>query len=172
VGVVQGGTVINRVPHVATAELELRAFDKETYDRAKQAVLAFTGPGHVRAADDGYACQVTVDLLHETPPWPRNSGSDRIFQVFQQVGRTIGQTVVPQQRGGLSDGNLICHGVPTLDGLGPWGENDHCSERSPDGSKDQEYVDVTTFIPKAKLNVLSLIKLCECGLNEHQHPLA
>jgi glutamate carboxypeptidase len=172
VGVVNGGTVINRVPHIATADLEMRAFDKETYDWAKQSVLAFHGPGQVRAADDGYACQVTVELLHETPPWPRNPGSDRIFRIFQEVGRTIGQTVVPQQRGGLSDGNLICRGVPTLDGMGPWGENDHCSERSLDGSKDQEYVDVTTFIPKAKLNVFGLIKLCESSLVESNLPKA
>ncbi len=43
---------------------------------------------------------------------------------------------------GLSDGNLIWDVVPTLDGLGPSGDNDHCSERSADGSKLPEYVDV------------------------------
>jgi glutamate carboxypeptidase len=170
VGVVEGGTVINRVPHLATAELEMRAFDQATYDQAKQAVLGFSGAGSVRAAEDGYPCRVTVELLHETPPWPRNAGSDRLFRVFQETGRRLGQTIVPQQRGGLSDGNLICHAVPTLDGLGPWGENDHCSEKSADGSKDQEYVDSTTFIPKAKLNILSLLTLCQAGPAENQRP--
>jgi glutamate carboxypeptidase len=160
VGNVQGGTVVNRVPHAAMAELEMRAFDRETYGGAKASLLALAGPGEVRAAEDGYPCQVKIELLSETAPWPQNPGSDGLFQIFQETGRSIGQVIVPQQRGGLSDGNLICHGVPTLDGLGPWGENDHCSEKSSDGSKDQEYVQVTSFVPKALLNVLSLLRLC------------
>ena len=57
-----------------------------------------------------------------------------------------------EERGGLSDGNLIWDAVPTLDGLGPWGDNDHCSERSPDGSKLPEFVEVSSFVPKAVLN--------------------
>jgi glutamate carboxypeptidase len=161
VGTVTGGTVINRVPHQAIAELEMRAFDKPTYESGKQSILALNGPGEIRAAEDGYACRVGVEVLHESPPWPRNECSDRLFALFQETARTLGHIVVPQRRGGLSDGNLICHAVPTLDGLGPWGENDHCSERSPDGSKDQEYVEVTSFVPKAMLNVLSILKLCE-----------
>ena len=160
-GTVSGGTVINRVPHHAFAELEMRAFDKATYDRGKESVLALAGPGEVRAAEDAYACRVGIQLLHESPPWPRNERSDRLFAIFQETARSLGHIVVPQMRGGLSDGNLICHAIPTLDGLGPWGENDHCSERSPDGSKNQEYVEVTSFVPKAMLNILSILKLCE-----------
>jgi glutamate carboxypeptidase len=52
--------------------------------------------------------------------------------------------------------------VPTLDGLGPWGENDHCSERSADGSKLPEYVEVSSFVPnKAALNTVAILKLFE-----------
>ena len=43
-------------------------------------------------------------------------------------------------RGGLSDGNMTWHAIPTLDALGPAGGNGHCSEKSADGSKDQEYI--------------------------------
>ncbi|HUR44844.1 MAG TPA: M20/M25/M40 family metallo-hydrolase [Candidatus Saccharimonadales bacterium] len=161
IGTVSGGTVINRVPHQAVAELEMRAFDSPIYNSGKQLLLALNGPGEIKAADDGYETQVKVEVLHESPPWPRNEKSDKLFAVFQETARSLGHIVVPQQRGGLSDGNLICHAVPTLDGLGPWGENDHCSERTPDGSKDQEYVEVSSFIPKAMLNVISILKLCQ-----------
>jgi glutamate carboxypeptidase len=64
-----------------------------------------------------------------------------------------------QERGGLSDGNLIWDAVPTLDGLGPWGDNDHCSERSADGTKEPEYVEVSSFVPKALLNTIAILKL-------------
>jgi glutamate carboxypeptidase len=66
-----------------------------------------------------------------------------------------------EERGGLSDGNLIWDNVPTLDGLGPWGDNDHCSERSADGSKLPEYVEVSSFVPKAALNTVAILKLLE-----------
>jgi glutamate carboxypeptidase len=69
--------------------------------------------------------------------------------------------VSQEQRGGLSDGNLLWERFPTLDGLGPAGNNAHCSERSPDGSKDQEYVLVESFVPKALLNALAIMKLVE-----------
>jgi len=43
--------------------------------------------------------------------------------------------------------------------LGPWGDNDHCSERSADGSKLPEYIEVTSFVPKAELNTRAILKL-------------
>ena len=62
-------------------------------------------------------------------------------------------------RGGLSDANYLCCLGPTLDGLGPGGANAHCSERSADGSKLPEFVEVDSFVPKAALDVLGLLRL-------------
>jgi glutamate carboxypeptidase len=53
--------------------------------------------------------------------------------------------------------------VPTLDGLGPWGDNEHCSERSPDGSKLPEFVTVNSFVPKAAVNALAILKLIDAA---------
>jgi glutamate carboxypeptidase len=39
------------------------------------------------------------------------------------------------------------------------GDNAHCSERAADGSKDQEYVQPSSFVPKAALNVRALLRL-------------
>ena len=64
-----------------------------------------------------------------------------------------------QERGGLSDGNLLWDSVPTLDGLGPWGDHGHCSERSADGTKLPEYVEISSFVPKALLNTVAILKL-------------
>jgi glutamate carboxypeptidase len=161
VGTLSGGTVVNRVPHQAVAELELRAFSAAAYRDGVASLLALNGPGSVRAAADGQACTVKMELLYETPPWPRNDATERLFQLWQETGMSLGLAVGREERGGLSDGNFVWQAVPTLDGLGPIGENAHCSEHSPDGSKEQEYVEVPTFVPKAALDTLAILKLLE-----------
>jgi glutamate carboxypeptidase len=70
-------------------------------------------------------------------------------------------TLGREERAGLSDGNLLYDAVPTLDGLGPWGDNDHCSERSADGSKVPEFVAISSFVPKAMLNIAAILKLVQ-----------
>ena len=72
---------------------------------------------------------------------------------------TLDWILEAESRGGLSDGNQLWDVVPTLDGLGPAGDHDHCSERSDDGLKLPEYVDRTSFVPKAALNVRALEQL-------------
>jgi glutamate carboxypeptidase len=161
VATVSGGTVLNRVPHEAIAEGEFRAFKPEIYAQAKAALLALAGPGQVRSVADRFACDVKVEILSESRPWPRNPDTDRLATVWQEVGKQLGIPVNVEERGGLSDGNLIWDALPTLDGLGPWGDNDHCSERSADGSKVPEYVEVTSFVPKATLNTVAIQKLIQ-----------
>jgi len=160
VGTISGGTVLNRVPHEAVAEGEFRTFTPEAFAQAKAGLFALAGQGEVCSPADGYACEVKVEILTECRPWPRNPGTDGLYRVWKQAGDELGMPVGGEARGGLSDGNLIWDAVPTLDGLGPWGDNDHCSERSPDGAKLPEFVEVGSFIPKAVLNTEATLSLC------------
>ncbi len=159
VATVTGGTVLNRVPHEASAEGEFRAFTPEIYQQAKTALLALAGPGEVHALTDKFPCTIQVEILNESRPWPRNGDTDRLFALWRQAGEELNYPINLQERGGLSDGNQLWDAVPTLDGLGPWGDNDHCSERSPDGTKLPEYVERSSFVPKAALNTLAILKL-------------
>jgi glutamate carboxypeptidase len=163
VATVSGGTVLNRVPHEAVAEGELRAFNAESYDQCKQALLALAGSGEIRSPVDGFRCEVKVEILTETRPWPRNAATDRLCELWKQAGDESDYPTNIQERGGLSDGNMIWDAVPTLDGLGPWGDNDHCSERSADGSKLPEFVEISSFVPKATANTLGILKLVASG---------
>jgi glutamate carboxypeptidase len=158
-GTISGGTVLNRVPHEAVAEGEMRAFTPEIYAAGKNALLAIAGAGEVRALADRFACTVRVEILSESRPWPRNNATDRLAALWQQAGADLGIPVNVEQRGGLCDGNLIWDAVPTLDGLGPWGDNDHCSERSADGTKIPEFVEVSSFVPKAAVNFTAILRL-------------
>lgn len=159
VATISGGTVLNRVPHEAVAEGEFRAFSPEVYQQAKSALLALNGPGDVQARADRFPCQIKVEILSESRPWPRNAATDRLYECWRRAGELAGYPTNLQERGGLSDGNLIWDAVPTLDGLGPWGDNSHCSERSADGSKLPEFVERSSFVPRAMTNALGILKL-------------
>lgn len=160
IGKVNGGVVANRVPHLAEAYGEMRAFRRDVFGAGVQALLNLTGPGEVFSAD-GYTCEVVVNLEEQSMPWPDNPGTQALFAVWQAAGAEIELEVIEERRGGLSDGNMLWEYFPVLDGLGPAGANAHSSERSPDGSKDQEYVLVRSFVPKGLLNTLAIEKLLE-----------
>ena len=161
VAVVKGGTVSNRVPHHAEATVEMRAFLREAYEEGKEKILSYDGYSTVSSPDNSFQCKVDVSLYRETAPWPRNPGTDRLFGFWKDAAASLGLEMQGQERGGLSDGNLICHKVPVLDGLGPSGANAHCSESSEDGSKEQEYLTVSSLVPKAQMNTLALLALLE-----------
>jgi glutamate carboxypeptidase len=63
--------------------------------------------------------------------------------------------VVPERRGGLSDGNLLWSHAPTIDGLGPIGGCAHCSQRGEDGRGQEDAVKLS-FVRKAMLTALVL----------------
>src|SRR5258708_9767752 len=85
VATIRGGTVLNRVPHEAVAEGELRYFKPEIYEKAKAALLALSGSGEVQSPVDGYACQVKVEIIHESRPWPRNPQTDALYELWNQA---------------------------------------------------------------------------------------
>ena len=157
VGSIRGGTVMNRVPHEAHAEMEMRAFDPAIYAAARRRIFDLAGTGAIPG------CTIRVTLDHETVPWPRNPGTDRLLDLWTRTGARLGMKMTSQERGGLSDGNVLWNYFPTLDGLGPRGEHSHCSEHSEDGTKVQEWVDVSSFVPKAVLNATAILELLRKG---------
>ncbi len=155
-GLISGGSGLNRVPHHAVAEGEFRAFKPDVYAAARARLLRLSGDGTVRSIVDGHPCVVRVEVESESAPWPRNPGSEQVMEVWRKAGAVLGQAVDSEARGGLSDGNFLWDAVPTLDGLGPSGDNDHCSERSADGAKLPEFVEPGSFLPKTVLNATAI----------------
>jgi glutamate carboxypeptidase len=161
VGAVSGGTVMNRVPHQAKAVGEMRAFDLNVFNEGVASLLTLEDDVTVKSAEDDFPCSIKIKVINESAPWNRNAGTDSLYEHFHKTAVSLGWDTIPEERGGLSDGNFLWNRFPTLDGLGPSGDNAHCSERSEDGSKDQEYVMATSFVPKAILNTLAIIGLIE-----------
>jgi glutamate carboxypeptidase len=159
VGTVAGGTVINRVPHFAAASVEMRAFNMDVFNEGLANIRALNNLSTISTADGAFSCRVTTQVMSQVLPWPRNAATDRLFSLWQETAAELGYNAVAEERAGLSDGNYIWNTLPVLDGLGPAGGNAHCSQRSEDGSKDQEYVLSSSLIPKAHLNTMAVLKL-------------
>ena len=159
VGAVNGGTVVNRVPHSAAALVEMRAFDDGIFEQGLERMRALPATSTVTSAEDGYRCQLQVEIVKQVPPWPQNPNTDKLYSYWKEAGKQLDISVWPEARGGLSDGNYFWELFPTIDGLGPAGGNAHCSERSGGGQKEQEYVRRDSFVPKALLNSIAILKL-------------
>jgi glutamate carboxypeptidase len=151
--------VINRVPHFASASIEMRAFSLEAYEKGIAEMLALNDLSTISTANGDYRCRVRTMILNQVLPWQRNESTDELFDVWQSTAHVLGFEIKAEARAGLSDGNYFWDSLPTLDGLGPAGGNAHCSERSADGSKDQEFVNISSFVPKAHLNAMAILEL-------------
>ena len=159
VGFVSGGTVTNRVPHSAEALGEMRAFDEDIFLAGLEKLTDLEAAGV--AAANGSHCQVKVDILDTTPPWPANERTEGLLETWIRTAEALGFLIIPEARGGLSDGNHTWSRIPTLDGLGAGGGNAHCSEQVPDRGKEQEYLYLPSLIPKTILNIFAIIELVE-----------
>jgi glutamate carboxypeptidase len=163
VGTVSGGTVPNRVPHHAEAKVEMRTFSPEVFDVGVASMLSLNGDSQVSDASGEFHCGVKVELVQQNAPWAPNPKTDHLLSIWQAAGDSLGVEVLREERGGLSDGNHIWRLFPTIDGLGPSGANAHCSEGSTDGSKEQEYATISSFVPKAVLNTVAVLNLIQKG---------
>lgn len=152
IGLVQGGTVVNRVPHEALAEWECRATEPAALQHADDFFATLSGP-----APNG--ARLSAERTGFTSPWPGGVASEALFHLWHEAAAEMGLNAVSVPRGGLSDANHLWHLAPTLDGLGPCGGNAHCSERTADGSKLPEYLEPGTLVTKAVMNALALAKL-------------
>jgi glutamate carboxypeptidase len=161
VGRISGGSVPNTVPAHASAVLEMRSFDEEYYRKTKKAILAMQGPGEIKSVNGGHACNIEIRQLSENLPWPQNPATTALVEIWQQAAANCGLQLLSKPRGGLSDGNPLWSIFPTLDGLGPRGGNPHCSSRCKDGSQEPEFVDLTSFVPKALINCLAVQKISD-----------
>lgn len=165
VGTVNGGSVVNRVPHLAEAKVEMRTFSQEVFDQGVRDMLNLQENAHIENANANFKCKVHIDLVTQSPPWPDNPGTQQLFSIWEQVAEPLGFTILEEKRGGLSDGNALCLTIPTIDGLGPYGANAHCSEHDPENGKGQEFANKSSFVPKALLNVLAIQELIKQSTN-------
>jgi glutamate carboxypeptidase len=137
VGVVHGGTRTNVVPDHAVLEVDLRSPKEESMQAAAAAIRD--------------ACERTVvpDVeveVHEHGwhrPMEKREGGARLAALAAEVAGELEFELHDAATGGASDANnTSAAGVPTLDGLGPVGGDDHAPG---------EWIDLESVVPRVAL---------------------
>jgi glutamate carboxypeptidase len=137
VGVIRGGTRPNVVPERCELEVDIRATAREHLEAVEGEIRALTQATTVP--------DTSVEIVEMGRHWPMEKleRSERLVDHAQAVARRLGFTVRDVATGGASDANTTAGmGVPTIDGLGPIGGNDH----SP-----AEYLEVDSIVPRTTL---------------------
>jgi glutamate carboxypeptidase len=137
VGVLAGGTRPNVVPEEARLEIDLRATTREHLEAAEQEVRALIARPAVP--------DVSIEMETMARWWPMEKleRSGRLVDLAKALSERLGFALNDAATGGASDANTTAGmGIPSLDGLGPIGGNDH----SP-----QEYLEVDSIVPRTTL---------------------
>jgi glutamate carboxypeptidase len=137
VGVIRGGTRPNVVAERCELEVDVRAVDGAALD-AVEAALRET-----IAATVVPDVTTELEIMAGWRPMEKLERSGRLVEHAQAVARRLGFEVHDTSTGGASDANTTSGmGVPSLDGLGPIGGNDHAPA---------EYLDVDSIVPRTAM---------------------
>jgi glutamate carboxypeptidase len=137
VGLIAGGTRPNVVAERCSLEVDVRAVTRDALETAEAEVR--------RIAEATEIPDTTVDFEPMARWWPMEKleRSGRLVDHAQAVSAALGFNVGDASTGGASDANTTSGlGIPSLDGLGPIGGNDH----SP-----AEYLDVDSIVPRTTM---------------------
>jgi glutamate carboxypeptidase len=137
VGVIDGGTRPNVVAGSCRMELDLRAASSAEFELAV-------------AEMDGIVTHPTLDGVSATlrraafhPPMERTPGNARMADLAIAIAAELGFELHETLTGGASDANTTtAAGLPTLDGLGPIGGDDHSAD---------EWLDLASVVPRTTL---------------------
>ena len=137
VGVIQGGSAANVVADKAVAELDVRFWENDEYDRVNQALEALCATGFSEGVT------TTITRVNHKPAMATSEATRVLMQQVEAAGKEEGIAITWQAVGGGSDANhAAALGVPTLDGLGPIGAGFH----SP-----AEWLDKASIAPRIRL---------------------
>ncbi len=137
VGVVQGGTRTNVVPARCVLEVDVRSPQEETFQAAELEIERIASDHTVPDID----VSVTKGGWHR--PMEKKEGGAELAELAIRVASQLGFEMKDASTGGASDANTTsAAGVPTLDGLGPIGGDDHAPG---------EWLDLASVVPRISL---------------------
>src|SRR5688500_14583064 len=136
-GVIHGGTRPNVVAERCELQIDLRAATRETFEAASAEVE--------RLAAAPAVAGVTIELRRTAghPPMEKTDASARLATLATSIAGELGFELHDAATGGASDANTTAAlGIPTLDGLGPIGGDDHSVD---------EWLDLGSVVPRTAL---------------------
>lgn len=145
VGRISGGERVNVVAASATVELEVRVDPQPGLDEAIARVR--------RLVDTPYVPGVTASMTvsNACPPMRRDPRQDLVLDEVRSVAHELGFAIDDVSTGGAADANYAAAaGVPTLDGLGPVGGDDHSVD---------EWLDLDSVVPRIAMLACLITRL-------------
>jgi len=136
-GVIRGGTRPNVVAEGCELQVDLRAAGTDAFDAAVEEVGRIAGTPTLAG--------VSVDLrrIAGHPPMEKTEASAHLVDRAVAIAAELGFTLRDAATGGASDANTTAAlGIPTIDGLGPVGGDDHSVD---------EWLDVRSIVPRTTL---------------------
>ncbi|HEX7196103.1 MAG TPA: M20 family metallopeptidase [Candidatus Limnocylindria bacterium] len=136
-GVIHGGTRPNVVAERCELQVDLRAATIDAFEAASAEVE--------RLAATPTVPDVTIDLRRTAghPPMEKTDASARLVALATSIAAQLGFELHDAATGGASDANTTAAlGIPTIDGLGPVGGDDHSVD---------EWLDLSSVVPRTTL---------------------
>ncbi len=137
VGVIAGGTRPNVVAERCVMEVDVRSPDARSLGAVEAEVERLAGEHTV----PDVRAEVRAEKWHR--PMEKGEGGARLASIASEVARELGFDLRDAATGGASDANTTsAAGIPTLDGLGPIGGDDH---------GPNEWLDLSSVVPRMAL---------------------
>lgn len=147
VGVIHGGERSNIIPDHAFAEIDIRCRTNEEGEELIRKMQEITDKSWVK----GTTSKLTKVMFRS--PIEKTAGSIKLFELLNIAAAKIGMEMTEKYCGGGSDGNYTANiGTPTIDSLGPEGDEEHTAD---------EVMYLDTVIPKMKVFALYLIEIAK-----------
>ncbi|HRU04868.1 MAG TPA: M20/M25/M40 family metallo-hydrolase [Candidatus Brocadiia bacterium] len=148
-GRVEGGLAANAVAEKAVIDFEARYWTPEIEAETRKAIASLVSAPAVPG------CSLRVEQLSFRPPMRPTPQSMRLFHTIVALAASMGETIIEEKRGGVSDACWLSHaGIPTVDGLGPLGDHDFTPK---------EYITKETLFRRIELTANLLIEMRQAG---------
>jgi glutamate carboxypeptidase len=146
VGLIHGGKVVNAVPDLAIARLDLRFRNHDDMAWCKQQFATIS-----EQIESKYGVQVECHGDFGRMPKPLEGKTLALFEWVRSVGEDMGLSLGWQPSGGCCDGNnLAAAGLSVIDTLGVRGGKIHSEE---------EFVCLDSLVERARLSAHLLLRL-------------
>ncbi|MDG2527366.1 hydrolase [Caulobacter endophyticus] len=150
---IDGGSPLNMVPDVAVLRFNVRfpsAADAAWLEGEIAAIVATTTGDELHAHLHG---RITRGAK------PFNAAQQRLFGAVKEIGALLGQDIAWKPSGGVCEGNnLFASGLPNIDSLGVRGGDIH---------SEGEHAWPASFVERAQLSALTLMKLASGDIDAH-----
>lgn len=147
--IITGGHKVNIVADLAILSVDVRVKDMAQLRKINKFFENLPLKPYVNGVS------LSVDGHVNRPPMTPNKSTMELWELIKTVATDINISPKYAPRGGASDGNYSAAlGIPTIDGMGPSGDNAHTVN---------EYLDTTSIIPQTTIAALACKEIAKEG---------